>query len=101
MTKEENDKRVEYALGLSRKYKKDADRILDTLISCLSDTSEEEREKSGGKKCGDLTLREVKQMCESRDCGFCSFSLSCHRLFKGMPSNWNELYLNEEIKQIE
>ena len=101
MTKEETDKRLEHALELSRKYKKDADRILDTLINCLADTSEEEREKSGGKKCGDLTLREVKQMCESRDCGFCSFSLSCYRMFKGMPSNWHELDLSEEIKPDE
>ena len=44
MTKEENDKRVEHALEISRKHKKDVDRILDTLKSCLPDTAEEESE---------------------------------------------------------
>jgi hypothetical protein len=46
MTKEENDKRVEHALELSRKYKKDVDRILDTLISCLADNAGEEGDKA-------------------------------------------------------
>lgn len=46
MTKEENDKRVEHALELSRKYKKDVDRILDTLISCLADTADDKGDKA-------------------------------------------------------
>lgn len=46
MTKEETDKRVEHALELSRKHKKDVDRILDTLISCLADTAKEEGDKA-------------------------------------------------------
>ena len=44
--KAETDKRLEHALEISRKYKKDADRILDTLISCLANTAEEESENA-------------------------------------------------------
>lgn len=45
MTKEETDKYVEHVLEISRKYKKDVDRTLDTVISCLADTAEGERDK--------------------------------------------------------
>lgn len=55
------------------------------------------KEDKGTKEDGDLTLKEIKQMCEGRDCGDCSFRLSCHRLFKGMPSQWSEYDLNEKI----
>ena len=48
MTKEEIDKYVEHVVEISRKYKnkKNVDRTLDTVISCLADTAEGERDKA-------------------------------------------------------
>ena len=46
MTKEEIDKYVEHVLEISRKHKKDVDKTLDTVISCLADTAEEEGDKA-------------------------------------------------------
>ena len=63
------------------------------------DIEKTESDNKGERTDGDLTLKEVRQMCESRDCGDCSFSLSCHRLFKGMPSQWLEMDLNKAVKE--
>lgn len=52
------------------------------------------------KKIEDLTLGEVKQMCKNKDmCCKCIFVRSCHRLFKGVPSQWLESDLNEKIRE--
>lgn len=53
------------------------------------------------KRIEDLTLGEVKQMCEINSCGNCIFALSCLELFKGMPSHWNKFHLSTEIHEDE